>query len=45
MLQLVWLFFLPFPAGSENLLLINADPGAADAIDTFQRGSSARWDS
>ena len=41
MLQLVWLFFLPFPEGSENVLLISADPATADAIDTFQRGSSA----
>src|SRR3954451_25399596 len=27
-LQLVWLFFLPFPPGKENLFLISADAGA-----------------
>jgi signal transduction histidine kinase len=36
-LQLVWLLFLPFPPGRENVLLVAADPGAADAIDTVQR--------
>src|SRR3954453_8729766 len=31
-LQLVWLFFLPFPAGKENAFLISADAGAAHTI-------------
>ncbi len=38
-LQVVWLLFLPFPPeGPENAILLSADPGTADVIDTFQRG-------
>jgi signal transduction histidine kinase len=36
-LQLVWVLFLEFPAGKSNALLVTADAGVADAIDTFQR--------
>jgi signal transduction histidine kinase len=36
-LQLLWVFFLEFPVGKTNVLLITADAGIADAIDTFQR--------
>ena len=36
-LQVIWLFFLEFPPGPSNVLLISADAGVADAIDTFQR--------
>ena len=39
-LQVVWLLFLPFPEGRENVILVAADPGVADVIDTFQRGMS-----
>jgi hypothetical protein len=35
--QVVWLLFLPFPPGRENVLLIWPDAEAADAIDTAQR--------
>src|SRR3954453_8306881 len=34
--QLVWLFFLPFPAGKENAFLISADAGVANTIDRFE---------
>ena len=36
-LQVIWLFFLEFPPGPSNVLLISADADVADAIDTFQR--------
>jgi hypothetical protein len=36
-LQLLWLLFLQFPPGRENVILISADDGVADAIDQFQR--------
>src|SRR3954452_2742167 len=36
LLQLVWLFFLPFPAGHENVFLISADPGTANTIDRIE---------
>ena len=35
-LQLVWLFFLPFPPGKENVFLISADPDLANVIDRFE---------
>jgi hypothetical protein len=35
--QLVWLAFLPFPEGRDNLLMISAQPDTADTIDTLQR--------
>jgi signal transduction histidine kinase len=37
-MQVVWLLFLPFPPGRENVILLWSDAGTADAIDTFQRG-------
>jgi len=40
-LQLVWLFFLPFPAGKENAFLISADAGVANTIDRFQSSFNA----
>jgi signal transduction histidine kinase len=40
-LQLVWLFFLPFPAGKENVFLISADAGTANVIDRFESGFNA----
>jgi signal transduction histidine kinase len=40
-LQVVWLLFLPFPEGRENVILIWAEPGIADAIDTVQRIGNA----
>jgi signal transduction histidine kinase len=36
-LQLLWVLFLEFPAGRSNVLLVTADAGVADAIDTSQR--------
>jgi signal transduction histidine kinase len=36
-LQVLWVLFLEFPAGKTNVLLLTADAGTADAIDTFQR--------
>ena len=39
--QLVWLLFLPFPEGQENVFLISADPGAANTIDRFESGFNA----
>jgi len=36
-LQLLWVTFLEFPTGKSNVILISADAGVADAIDTFQR--------
>jgi signal transduction histidine kinase len=35
-LQLVWVFFLEFPQGKSNVLLISGDAGVADVIDKFQ---------
>ncbi len=35
--QVVWLLFLPFPDGRENVIMLWSEPGAADAIDTVQR--------
>jgi signal transduction histidine kinase len=40
-LQLVWLFFLPFPPGKENVFLISADPGLANVIDRFEASFNA----
>jgi hypothetical protein len=36
-LQLAWVFFLEFPEGKTNVLLVSANAGVADAIDAFQR--------
>jgi signal transduction histidine kinase len=41
LLQLVWLFFLPFPAGHENVFLISADPGTANTIDRIEASVNA----
>jgi signal transduction histidine kinase len=35
-MQLVWLFFLPFPPGKENAFLLSADAGVANIIDRFE---------
>ncbi|HEX5900342.1 MAG TPA: hypothetical protein VFY32_13145 [Solirubrobacteraceae bacterium] len=35
-LQLVWLFFYPFPPGHENVFLISADPDLANVIDRIE---------
>ena len=35
-LQLVWLFFLPFPPGKENVFLLAADAGVANVIDRVE---------
>jgi signal transduction histidine kinase len=35
-LQLVWLFFLPFPPGKENVFLISPDADLADSIDRVE---------
>jgi signal transduction histidine kinase len=40
-LQLVWLFFLPFPAGKENVFLIHADADLANVIDRFESSFNA----
>jgi signal transduction histidine kinase len=40
-LQLVWLFFLPFPPGKENVFLISADADLANAIDRFEASFNA----
>jgi signal transduction histidine kinase len=40
-LQLVWLFFLPFPAGKENIFLIHADADLANVIDRFESSFNA----
>jgi signal transduction histidine kinase len=40
-LQLVWLFFLPFPPGKENVFLISADAATADVIDRFESSFNA----
>ena len=40
-LQLVWLFFLPFPPGKENVFLISADPDLANVIDRFEASFNA----
>ena len=40
-LQLVWLFFLPFPAGKENVFLISADADLANVIDRFESSFNA----
>jgi len=39
--QLVWLFFLPFPPGTENVFLISADADLASTIDRFESGFNA----
>src|SRR3954470_6060863 len=40
-LQLVWLFFLPFPPGKENVFLLSADADAAHTIDRFEASWNA----
>jgi signal transduction histidine kinase len=40
-LQLVWLFFLPFPPGKENVFLISADADLANVIDRFEASFNA----
>jgi signal transduction histidine kinase len=40
-LQLVWLFFLPFPPGKENVFLITPDAGLANVIDRWESGFNA----
>jgi signal transduction histidine kinase len=40
-LQLVWLFFLPFPPGTENVFLISPDADAANVIDRFEASFNA----
>jgi signal transduction histidine kinase len=40
-LQLVWLFVLPFPPGKENVFLIRADPDLANVIDRFEASFNA----
>jgi signal transduction histidine kinase len=40
-LQLVWLFFLPFPPGKENVFLISEDPDLANVIDRFEASFNA----
>jgi signal transduction histidine kinase len=40
-LQLVWLFFLPFPPGKENVFLVSADPDLANVIDRFEASFNA----
>jgi hypothetical protein len=40
-LQLVWLFFLPFPPGKENVLNISSDAATANVIDRFESGFNA----
>jgi signal transduction histidine kinase len=40
-LQLVWLFFLSFPPGKENVFLISADPDLANVIDRFEASFNA----
>jgi signal transduction histidine kinase len=40
-LQLVWLFFLPFPPGKENVFLISADSDLANVIDRFEASFNA----
>jgi signal transduction histidine kinase len=39
--QIVWLLFLPFPDGRENVIMIWSAPGTADTIDTLQRTYNA----
>jgi hypothetical protein len=39
--QLVRLFFLPFPTRKENVFLISADAGTANVIDRFESGFNA----
>jgi signal transduction histidine kinase len=40
-LQLVWLFFLPFPPGKENVFLISPDADLANVIDRFESSFNA----
>jgi signal transduction histidine kinase len=40
-LQLVWLSFLPFPPGKENVFLISPDADAANVIDRFEASFNA----
>jgi signal transduction histidine kinase len=40
-LQLVWLFFLPFPPGKENVFLISPDADLANVIDRFEASFNA----
>jgi signal transduction histidine kinase len=40
-LQLVWLLFLPFPPGKENVFLISADADLANVIDRFESSFNA----
>ena len=40
-LQVVYVMFLPFGAGHENVIQISADAGTADAVDTCQRAINA----
>jgi signal transduction histidine kinase len=40
-LQLVWLLFLPFPPGKENVFLISPDADLANVIDRFEASFNA----
>jgi signal transduction histidine kinase len=40
-LQLVWLFFFPFPGGQDNVFLLSADPDLANTLDRFESTCSA----
>ena len=40
-IQLVWLFFLPFPPGTENAFLVTRDAGVANVIDRFESAFNA----
>jgi signal transduction histidine kinase len=40
-LQFVWLLFLPFPPGKENVFLVSADADAANVIDRFEASFNA----
>ena len=40
-LQLVYVMFLPFPAGHENVFLVSSDAGSANTIDRFESSFNA----
>jgi signal transduction histidine kinase len=40
-LQVVWLFFLSFPPGPDNVILISPDAGVAETIDRYQSAFNA----
>ena len=40
-IQVVWLLFLEFPPGKTNVILVDADAGLADTIDTYQTAFNA----